>query len=130
VNDWKCHFERVENAVASGTPDVDYCISGSSGKLELKYAQKHPAKQTTPVLGRGNGLRRSQIVWIARRLHAGGRVFVGIGTPKTTWIIDTKVLSVGDLASLDLLSPMQLREISVWLSDSHPWNILPIALVK
>lgn len=122
------HFERVENAVASGTPDVDYCINGCAGKLELKYTQRHPARATTPVLGRGNGLRRSQIVWIWRRLRAGGRVFVAIGTPQSTWIIDARGRSPAELAGLELRTAQELAEISAWCADSHFWGTLPLTL--
>lgn len=122
------HFERVENAVASGTPDVDYCIDGRAGKLELKYTPRHPARASTPVLGRGNGLRRTQIVWIWRRLRAGGRVLVVIGTPRTTWAIDTRGRSPPELIGLELRTAPELNEISAWCSDSQPWGTLPTTL--
>ncbi len=122
------HFERVENAVASGTPDVDYCINECAGKLELKYTPRHPARASTPVLGRGNGLRRTQIVWIWRRLRAGGRVFVVIGTPRTTWVMDTRGRSPLELAGLELRTAPELDEISAWCADSQPWGALPTTL--
>jgi hypothetical protein len=123
------HFERVENAVASGTPDVDYCINGRAGKLELKYTPRHPARATTPVLGRSCGLRRSQLIWIWRRLRAGGRVYVVIGTPRTTWVIDTRGRTATELSGLELRTAPELSEISAWCADSASWATLPSVLV-
>lgn len=122
-------FERVENAVTTGTPDIDYCIAGRAGKIEAKYAPRHPARSATPILGRGNGLRRSQIVWITRRVRAGGRVFVAIGTPLRTWIIDARGRSPEELAGLDLLTSPEAGKISAWCDDADPWGTLPYTLI-
>lgn len=129
--EYRHHFERIENAVASGGPDVDFCIKGIEGKIELKYAQKHPVRETTPVLGKGNGLRRSQVIWIAKRLHAGGRVFVAIGTPVATWLIDVRGWNPRQLMGIEALTAPGLREISAWHSFQLPGvgQPLPLALI-
>ena len=123
------HFERVENAVAVGTPDVDYCVAGVAGKIELKFAPRHPVRQATPVLGRGNGLRRSQIVWTSRRTWAGGIVFIAIGTPEMTWVIDARGRSPVDLARLEALSAPGLGEISAWCGVHLVGSYLPLTLI-
>lgn len=122
------HFERVENAVGVGDPDVDYCIDGVAGKMELKYVPKHPARLATPVLGRGKGMRRSQIVWAAKRLHAGGRVFLAIGTPAATWVIDLHGWKARDMKALDFATAPRLHEISAWCSFSGDPGRLPLTL--
>jgi hypothetical protein len=123
------HFERVENAVSAGTPDVDYCVGGAHGKIELKFSPRHPTRlETTPVLGRQEGLRRSQVIWITRRLRAGGRVFVMIGTPQETWLVNVRGWRPVDLENLDRLTVLQLRFEAAWCSHSSPWLDLPKAL--
>jgi hypothetical protein len=127
---WRYHLERVENAVAAGTPDVDWCINGVEGTMELKYSPRHPVRPATPVLGRDNGMRRSQVVWAVRRLRAGGRVFVAIGTPQATWVVDLRGWSPEAMASLELATAPRLGEISAWCAGSAPWASLPPALVR
>lgn len=132
---YRAHFERVENAVAIGTPDVDWCVlppgaaAGVAGKIELKYAPRHPAREATPVLGRGNGLRRSQIAWAVKRCWAGGRVFCAIGTPDMTWVIDLRGMSAPELAAIELLPAPRLREISAWCGVRRTAGTLPLALI-
>lgn len=72
------HFERIENGVGAGAPDVDFCINGVEGKIELKYVAKYPARDSTGLLG-WSGLRKEQKAWMTQRLSNGGRVFVLIG---------------------------------------------------
>ena len=38
------HLVRVENAVEAGTPDVNYCIDGAEGWIELKQLDRWPAR--------------------------------------------------------------------------------------
>lgn len=69
------HFERVENAVGDGTPDVSYCISGVEGWIELKSRTKAPARTTTSVFIE-KGLRDSQVGWAKTRLRHGGNIWI------------------------------------------------------
>lgn len=69
-------FQRVENMVEDGTPDVNYCCEhGREGWIELKYRQAIPKRAGTSVF-RFKGLRDSQIDWIMRRVPYGGRVWI------------------------------------------------------
>jgi hypothetical protein len=69
------HFNRIENSVVAGTPDVSFCINGIERFIELKYKNKFPANVKTPVFKRG-GLRKAQIIWHYRRTKAGGKSFI------------------------------------------------------
>lgn len=69
------HFDRRENNPLDGVPDVNYCVDGCEGHIELKFRRDPPVRDTTPVFG-SKGLRESQVAWIGRRLRAGGRVFI------------------------------------------------------
>ena len=116
--------------MATGTPDVDFCIDSVPGKIELKYSPSHPVRSSTPVLGRGNGLRRSQIIWVSRRNYAGGQVYVAIGTPRSTWFVATRGRTPAQLAGLELLAAPELAKISAWCADSHDWATLPRVLIE
>lgn len=118
------HFERVENMVADGTPDVIYCIGGAEGGIELKYAPTHPARDTSQVLSKGKGLRRSQVIYATRRAWAGGRVFCMVGTPAEAWLIDLCTLAPPAMVGIATASVMELRALSVWYSVAHPWEML------
>lgn len=61
------HWQRVENSVGPGTPDVNYCYDGKEGWIELK------------CLGVMH-IRKAQHIWLARRAKALGRCVLLIGT--------------------------------------------------
>lgn len=42
-------WERIENNLARGTPDLHYCINGSAGWIELKQLEAWPMRETTKV---------------------------------------------------------------------------------
>ena len=121
------HVERIENAVAVGTPDVDYCIGGRCGKIELKYRPHHPSRAGTPVLGTGRGMRKSQIVWAVRRIRADGAVFLCIGTCVMTWFIDLRILDARGMLALETYSVEKLSSICVWHTgmpyDELAWSL-------
>jgi len=71
----KGHFVRIEFNPTAGTPDVNYCVAGCEGWIELKHISKKPGRAGTPVFGR-KGLRDEQVSWIRRRLKNQGRAFV------------------------------------------------------
>jgi hypothetical protein len=119
------HFERVENTVASGTPDVDYCISGRAGKVELKYAPRLPVRSTTPVLGRGKGLRKTQVRWIAKRNIAGGSVFVTIGCPRRTWVLNVAGWTVAQLQRIERMTAADLDDACAW-SDTRGHTLVSV----
>ena len=71
----KGHFCRLEYNPTVGIPDVDYCVFGVEGKIELKDRPKAPARATTAAFG-DKGLRDEQVGWILTRIRHGGLVWV------------------------------------------------------
>ena len=65
------HFTRVESETSPGVPDVNYCVQGSEGWIELKAAKRATGK---PFKKRG--LRPEQIRWIMTHLAHGGTVWI------------------------------------------------------
>lgn len=66
------HFERVENAFGSGMPDVNYCIQGREGWIELKARERWPLSPVAPVTLAH--YTPQQMRWARRRVRAGGKV--------------------------------------------------------
>lgn len=125
----RAHLERIENTAGVGTPDVDYCIDSVAGKVELKFAPRHPIRNTSRILAKGKGLRRSQIVWAVRRMRAGGRVFLLIGTPEQAWLINLAGMSAREMADLETITPSRAAEISAWCACHWRGPTLPLALI-
>ena len=61
----KVHFVRIESYTENGIPDVNACYNGKEIWIELK-ANTH----------KDLGLSKWQKVWIAKRIKAGGTVFI------------------------------------------------------
>jgi len=82
------HFallERVENGVHIGTADVNYCIRGVEGWIELK-AVPLPSREDTCVLGR-RGLNAEQINWHLARMQVRSRTWVFITADEYRWLV-------------------------------------------
>lgn len=59
------HFDRIEShAVSQGRPDVNYCIDGREGDIELKIFDRKRG---------GFILRASQNAWFCNRVRNGGK---------------------------------------------------------
>jgi xanthine/CO dehydrogenase XdhC/CoxF family maturation factor len=68
------HFERLENMVGVGRPDVNYCVRRVEGNIELKWAERWPARANVPLALPHYTPRQRN--WHRVRLSAGGRVYV------------------------------------------------------
>lgn len=73
------HYERIENQVGIGTPDLNLCYQGAEAWVELKRLDAFPKRAATPV--RINHFTVEQKLWLRRRGEAGGRawLFVQVG---------------------------------------------------
>jgi len=107
------HFSRVESLCTVGYPDVDYCVDGVSGKIELKYKREWPKKTDTPVFLKG-GLREAQVVWIENRVRAGGLVWILAG------VDDSMILIHGRHASMfNKMNQVQLINAAAWIRSGR-----------
>jgi hypothetical protein len=66
-------FERIENMVGIGRPDVNYCVRGCEGNLELKQLPEWPKRGGVVKVDHYTPQQRN---WAKRRLAAGGIVWV------------------------------------------------------
>lgn len=67
------HAERIENAAATGTPDVNFCIHSKDRWIENKV---HKTKKFDWDLDHLKELRSEQKVWHGERFKQGGTVFL------------------------------------------------------
>jgi hypothetical protein len=66
-------FERVENLLADGMPDVNFVTNRVEGWIELKWVEKWPVKASSVVKV---GVKPGQRVWWKKRREMGSNVFV------------------------------------------------------
>jgi len=101
-------LERIENVVGVGTPDVNYCIEGVEGWIEIK-SPLAPKRKTTAVLKSQHNLSQDQMNWFKKQFNAGGNGFILI-CMKTKWMLV-------DGSWADQINEMtinRLLEISAW----------------
>lgn len=75
------HWQRVENTVGTGIPDVNACKDGVEIWVELKEGVK---LMSGVVRLR---IRKDQNAWLSRRHRAGGLVYLGIRVGKHNYIL-------------------------------------------
>lgn len=68
----KIHYQRFEDSMTGGIPDLNICFGGVETWVELK-AVEWPKRPTTPVR---LGLRTDQSLWLNGRQRNGGRALV------------------------------------------------------
>ena len=80
------HLERIENAAGAGTPDVNYCIRGTAGWVELKYIDEWPKREDTLVAV--DHFTKEQRIFLHNYSMAGGRCFVWIQVDGEYFLFD------------------------------------------
>lgn len=68
------HWERIENSVGSGFPDLNWSWGGSEGLIELKHRHSPPVGEDTPVVF--DTITAQQRLFWRQRWESGGNVFV------------------------------------------------------
>lgn len=127
-------FERVENGIGAGMPDVNYCFAGAEGWIELK-APLEPARESTQLLGcSGNHpLSIDQVNWFIVQHRAAGRVHLFVATRRRLLLIPAQQVIRLSL-EINKLSASQLERITSWkatvpVMDQAVWFSLRSKLV-
>ena len=113
-------LERIENLVATGTPDIHALCRGVHTWVELKEAPTPPVRSTTPLLGGGRGLRDAQKNWLMMWHRHCGRAVVVIGVGSTELLVVPG--KFGD--AINSLPLVALRAISVAGSWDELFEVL------
>jgi hypothetical protein len=82
-------FDRIENSMGSGYPDVNATIAAEDVWIELK-APREPKRASTPLMtSNGNHpLLESQINWFIRQRQSGGIAFILVRTDCRIMLLD------------------------------------------
>ena len=111
----KDRWERVENGVVAGMPDVNYVIAGQEGWIEVKTPHE-PAREDTALFGSSNhNIELEQSNWFLKQLNAGGRAFLFIATERRVMVLDCRTVAMRH--DLNKLSAVTLQKIALWASE-------------
>lgn len=103
-------IERIENTAGVGTPDINYCIGGTEGWIEMK-SPKEPLRANSKLFGGNHKLSQDQKNWFLRQRMAGGKAWVMIATNKRWMLIDGKYADDVNELTID-----ELKAIACWLA--------------
>lgn len=111
------HFSRVESgATSAGIPDVDFCIDGVEGHIELKFTYNTIKK---------NFVRPTQVKWFRDRVKAGGRpwllALIIVGRTKHYCLCNAKDMLY---VSESNITDFWLRHATYMWSNKMDWNEL------
>lgn len=107
------HPVRIENIVASGTPDVNY----THGWIELKYLGSWPVRAETIVTI--DHFTPQQRVWLTKRSLAGGRAFLLLKVGKNDWLLFSGIVAAQCIGKVSK-DTLYERAIAYW--DKLPTN--------
>jgi hypothetical protein len=79
-------IDRMENAIGEGMPDINYCIEGVEGWIEIK-SPIEPKRATTALFGSNHRISQAQMNWFLRQRRAQGVAFLLIETNKRSMLI-------------------------------------------
>lgn len=103
------HLQRIESGLtAGGIPDVNYCLLGCEGWIELKHGEP-VARAATVVFRSQRGLDSDQIQWLRWRRQCGGRAFILTQVGKWVFLIDGKLAGKFNLSTME-----ELLAMSIW----------------
>jgi hypothetical protein len=120
-------LDRIENAVVTGMPDINFCSGGVECWVELK-SPKEPVRTTTRLFGSNHRVSQEQANWMLRQRRAGGRCYVLIATDKR-WIL----IGGGLADQINDMTVDQLIDNAVWhtnkpVKEKEQWKHLRNAL--
>jgi hypothetical protein len=113
----RADFVGVETSTTRGLPDVNYCLDGAEGWIELKV-----------VRGLKISIRPEQVGWMERRLARGGRVLLAARWRTTK--IDRLIVVAG--SACRLLRTERITAVPVlgcWHGGPSRWDWEEVAEV-
>lgn len=81
------HWQRIEDTLSVGVPDINVCWEGIEFWIEAKFMEVDslPKRESTPVR---IGLSAEQCLWLRDRKIAGGRVLVVFKCGRDWFVFD------------------------------------------
>ena len=96
-------LQRHEDNCSPGIPDISFCYQGVSGWIELKYRDKFPIKESTPILF--SHFTIIQRKWMEQYTKAGGNGWILLRIEKETFLIKGQAAKIiGELNHRNLIN--------------------------
>lgn len=116
-------IERVENGIGVGAPDINFCIEGKEGWLELKSPME-PKKASTPLFGSNHRVSQDQKNWFLRQHQAGGFCAFLVVTDKRWMLIPGRHAD-----RMNEMTVLELLDVAVWtapnpMKEKRQWEVL------
>lgn len=116
-------IDRIENLFVVGMFDVNYCIDGREGWIELKEP-KEPVRQTTKLFGSNHKLSQDQKNWCLKQIQAGGVAWVLISSDRRWLLIHGNYADeINDMTVNELINAARWHERKP-VRGSEPWKNL------
>ncbi len=122
-------IERIENSAGAGTPDVNFCIEGVNGWIELK-APIEPKRKTSRLFpNKVHQLSLSQRNWFLQQKNAGGKAFIFVTTNHRAMLFDSRIFD-----RINMMSVQELIDESLWHCETPvgkiEWSNLRMKLTQ
>ena len=118
-------FERIENLLASGIPDVNFLVKGIEGWIELKHERNWPTRANTVMRFK---IQDGQRLWWKNRRTLGGRVFVFAQVEKCYFLFDAYLAA--DHLSIDWTQQDMKDNAICWWSGLCDWREMVKTLIQ
>jgi hypothetical protein len=115
VTNGRDRFQRVENGIGAGMPDVNYCLLGGfEGWIEIK-APHIPARRTTALFSGDHKLMQEQANFFLSQRNAGGLAFLFIATEERLLLLGSEVAQ--DMRFVNTSTLDELTMVARWRVD-------------
>lgn len=120
-------LDRVENAVGTGMPDINFCSEGVECWIEQK-SPTEPKRATTKLFGSNHKVSQDQMNWFKRQMTARGNAYFLIATDKR-WML----ISGEHADDINGMTVDELLDVAIWstnkpVKDKQKWKQLRSAL--
>jgi hypothetical protein len=121
-------IDRIETGV-DGIPDINFCINGKEGWIELKCPTE-PKRPTTKLFGSNHKIGQDQKNWFIRQFKAKGRAFILLSTD-VRWML----FLPSSIEFLNDITVEQMQHFAIWearkpVRDKELWNKLKVILQR
>lgn len=97
------HWQRHEDLLSEGVPDVSYTIKGASGWVELKYLPKTPPEQHTATI---RHFTKEQRNWLVDCGRNGGRAWLLLQLGKSYYLYNWRQVHLFNVAAWQDVLPL------------------------
>lgn len=103
-----CHYQRFEDSISEGIPDVNVCVGGNELWYEMKFLPEWPKRESTGVKIK---FQPGQVPWLTLGERAGRECYVLLRVGKTEYLLfNTGFRMLGR----GIMTRKELYELACW----------------